>query len=82
MGKVKLTKEEIAYYKKGCKAMTSAELKQVDSERTESIVSQGTMTVVNKVQKSKRSDFKNDAEYNYYLLCVYDAADRAENGLL
>lgn len=82
MGKLKLTAEEIAYYKRGCKTMSSDELGKVDSERTESIVSQGTMTVVNKIPKYKRSDFKNDVEYNYYLLCVYDAADRAENGLL
>lgn len=82
MSKVKLTAEEIAYYKKNAPTMSSDELGQVDSDRMEAISSQGMNDVIHKKQKRSRDGFKNAAEYKFYLLSVYDAADRAELGLL
>ena len=78
----KLTAEEIAYYKKNTPTMSSNELGQVEEERVEPIIAQATNDVLNKKQKRSRGGFKNEAEYKFYLLSVYDAADRAELGLL
>lgn len=79
----KLTKEEIAYYKRGCDGLkfTAQDAEKVDSDRMESISAAARTDVMSKQQKRTAKDFKNAEEYKYYQLAVYGVAVMAEAGV-
>ena len=78
-----LTKDDIKYYKDGCKGLkfTVEDAEKVDTDRMESITAMATMDVANKHKKRQQSEFKNAEEYKYYQLAIYSAASRVEYGL-
>lgn len=80
---MKLTAEEIKYYKKGADGvkLSDADYDILDTDRMTSISNKAAGDVRNKREKRKSSDFKNQSEYKYYLLSVFSAADRAEIGM-
>lgn len=80
----KLTSEQIKYYKKfsnGVK-LTAKDFLNFDSDRGDSIEAQATMDVATASAVRKASDFKSEAEYKWYVLCVYNAAMMAEREML
>lgn len=79
----KLTKEEIAYYKRGCEGLkfTAQDAEKVDSDRLDSISAMARVDVMDKKQKRTAKDFKNAEEYKYYQLAVFGIAALAEVGV-
>lgn len=79
----KLTAKDIAYYKAPAKGVkfTGADAEKVDSDRLETISKWSDQDVYGKKQIRDKHYFKNDAEYRYYLLGLYETADRIELGL-
>lgn len=76
-----LTKADIAKYKEGCKdiKLTHEDFAQIDGDRMESIGARAVNDVLSGSKRRERSAFKNDAEYKYYMLCVYNEASYAEH---
>ena len=80
---MKLTEQEINYYKSGAKGLvfTAEDAKKVDGDRLDAISAQAMTDVNKKSPKRKASDFKNAEEFKFYQLALYDAATRIQYGL-
>lgn len=79
-----MTTEQLNYYKKFADnvKMSAKDFTDFDSDRGDSIEAQATMDVSTTSALRKRSEFKSDAEYKWYALCIYNAAMMAERGML
>jgi len=80
----KLNDKEIAYYKSKAKGaeFTDADAKQVDADRLTQISNMANSDVTSKKQARERSAFKNDAEFKYYNLALYETASAIQYGLM
>lgn len=80
----KLNDKELAYYKSKAKGVefTDADAKQVDDDRLTRIGNMGEQDVINKRPAKERSAFKNDAEFKYYNLALYETATNIQYGLI
>ena len=79
----KLTAKDIAYYKAPAKGVkfTGDDANKVDSDRMDTISKWSDQDVYGKKQIRDKKQFKNDAEYKFYVLGLFEAADRVELGI-
>lgn len=74
----KLTKEEIAYYKDVDNVKIGGQYTKEALDRIELMAYED----IDKGRKKRtKSDFKSVAEYNLYLVSVFDIADRVSHNL-
>lgn len=79
----KMTKQQMDYYEAGTDGVVFSEedSNRVDEERMMRIEIMAQNDVSDRKEKRSASSFKNDSEYRYYQLCVYESALREYEGI-